>query len=132
MDVIRLKGVAAVSPLPGLGRSRVQPPYLPLAAHRPVEDKRVLPAVLQDPQPAALLKGGVPHPVLESQQLPWNQLLLGSIQLEDVDHRQPARRDGMVRTVPVAQGVLGPPLSQLPPHDSPSTQPLLHPCPQEL
>lgn len=102
MDVIRLKRVAPISPLPSLGHSWVQPPYLPLAAHGPVEQKGVLLAVLQDPQPVALLKGGVPHSVLESQQVPWNQLSLGSIQLEDVDHGQPARREGTVRTGPMA------------------------------
>lgn len=79
-------------PSSSLGHSRVQPSYLPLATHGPVEHKRILPAVLQDPQPVALLEGGIPHPVLESQQLPWNQLSLGSIQLEDVDHGQPVRR----------------------------------------
>lgn len=61
--------------------------HLPLAIHRPAEHEGGFPAVLQHPQPLALLKSHVPHPVLERQLLFVDQLPSGGIQLEDVDHR---------------------------------------------
>ena len=72
-------------------KQRGRPSHLPLAAHRPAEHEGGLPAVLQNPQPLGLLKGGVPHSVLESQLLLEDQLPPGGIQLEEADRGQPSQ-----------------------------------------